>query len=83
MKIQYGNNFVQKFQMGDPRTCIYQCTYDEKYNNDTQIIQCFIMNGLLLCIKVYSYVELFYIHGHSVTIQQPPLLKIRTNNHFP
>ena len=29
MKIQYANEFVQKFGMGDPTTCVYQFICDE------------------------------------------------------
>ena len=42
--------------MGDPTTCVYQFIYDENYNEETGIIKYFIMHGLGLCIKVYSYV---------------------------
>ena len=35
MKIQYANNFVQKYGMGDPTTCFYQFIYDKNDKNDT------------------------------------------------
>ena len=47
--------------MGYPTTCVYQFIYDENDIVDTKIIQYFIMNGLVLCIKVDSCVEhMFY-----------------------
>ena len=47
--------------MGDPTTCVYQFIYDENESDDTKIIQYFIMYGLVLCIKVNSYVtHMFY-----------------------
>ena len=42
--------------MGDPTTCVYPFIYDENDSDDTKIIQYFITNGLVLCIKVDSYV---------------------------
>ena len=56
MKIQYANEFVQKLGMGYPTKYIYQSICDENDSDDTNIIQYFIMYGLLLCIKVDSYV---------------------------
>ena len=75
MNIQYANNYVQKLGMVDPTTCVYQFMYDEKYKNDTQITQYFIMHGLGLCIEVDSYVaHMFYawsfIHNTPVTISK-------------
>ena len=70
MKIQYANNFVHKLGMGDPTTCVYHFIYHEKYKNDTQITQYFIMHGLRLCIKVDSYMAYFFMQGHSVIMQQ-------------
>ena len=47
--------------MGDPKTYLYQFTYNENYSNDTKIIQYFILHGLGLCIKVDSYAaHMFY-----------------------
>ena len=59
--------------MGDPKTCVYQFIYDENDNDDTKIIQYFIMHGLGLCIKVDSYMShILYawslIHNTAVTI---------------
>ena len=45
-----------KLGMGDPTTYVYQFIYDEKDSVDTNIIQYFIMHGLVLCIKFDSYV---------------------------
>ena len=71
--MQYANEFVRKLVMFDPTTCVYQFIYDEKDSVDTKIIQYFIMRGLVLCIKVDSYVaHMFYswsfIHNISVPI---------------
>ena len=73
MKIQYENNFVHKLGMGEPTTCVYQLIYDEKDKNDTQITKYFIMHGLVLCIKVDSYVAHFcyswsFSHNTAVLI---------------
>ena len=46
----------QKLGMGDPTTRVYQLTYDANDNDDTKMIQYFIMHGLGLCTKVDSYV---------------------------
>ena len=43
--------------MGDPKTCVYQFIYDENYNDDTKLIQYFIMHVLGLWKKVDSYVS--------------------------
>ena len=43
MKIQYANEFVQKLDMGDPTTCVYQIIYDENENDDKK-------NNILLCM---------------------------------
>ena len=55
MKVQQENELVQKLGMGDTTTCVYQLVNNEKDSVDTEIIQCFVMNGLGLCIKVDSY----------------------------
>ena len=34
--------------MGDPKTCVYQLIYNENENDDMEVIQYFIMNGLVL-----------------------------------
>ena len=52
--------------MGDPTTCVYQLVLDENENNDTHIIQYYIMNGLRLCIRVDNYVaHMFYVCSFS------------------
>ena len=60
MKIQYANNFVHKLWMSDPTTCVYQIIYYEKDKNDTRVTQNVMMHGLVLCIKVDSYVAHFF-----------------------
>ena len=42
--------------MSDTTACVYKFIYNEKDSVDTNIIQYFIMHGLVLCIKVDSYV---------------------------
>ena len=62
MKTQYANEFIEKLGMGDPQTCLYRFICDEKYNVDINIIKYFIMNRLVLSIKVDSYVaHIFYV----------------------
>ena len=61
MKIQYENELVIKLGIGYPKTFVCQFIYHENDNDDTKIIQCFIMYGLLLCTKVDSCVaHMFY-----------------------
>ena len=38
IKIQYANEFVQKYGMDDPTTCLYQFIYYENYSYETKII---------------------------------------------
>ena len=67
-KIQYTNEFVEQFGMGDPKKCVYQLVYYEKDSVYTEIIQYFFMHGLGLCIKVDSYVaHMFYAWSFSHT----------------
>ena len=46
MKIQYENKFIQNLGMGHPTTCVYQFIYDENDNDETKVIQYFIMHVL-------------------------------------
>ena len=81
MKIKYSNKFVHKLVMGDPRTCIYQFIYDENDSYDTNIIQYFIMHGLVLCIKVDSYVAyMFYVWSFGYNVEVP--IAINNNKYF-
>ena len=56
IKIKYANEFVQKLDMGYPTACANQFIQDKNDRIDTKIMQYFIMHGLVLCIKVDSYV---------------------------
>ena len=56
--------------MVDPKTCVYQFVYYDKYSDDTNIIQYFIIHGLGLCIKVDSYVAHMFYHINSFIIHQ-------------
>ena len=61
MKLQYANEIIEKSGMGDTTTCVYKLICGEKDSFDTKIIQYFIMNGLVLCAKIDSYVaHMFY-----------------------
>ena len=66
LKIKYENNSVHKLGMGDPTTFAYRFIYYEKYKNDTQRMRYFIMHGLVLFIRLYSYVaRMFYACSFS------------------
>ena len=57
--------------LNDPTIYVYQLIYDENDNNETKIIQYFIMHGLVLCIKVDIFMcHKCSMHGDSVTIKQ-------------
>ena len=72
MKIQYENEFVQKLEMSDPRTCVYQFIYNENDSVDTKIVQYFIIYRLGLCIKIDSYAShLFYEWSLCHNIEVP------------
>ena len=59
--MQYANKLVRQLGMGDPTTFVYHFMYDENDSDNIQITQYFIMHGLVLCIKVDSYVDhIFY-----------------------
>ena len=75
------NELVQKFGMGDPKTCVYQFIYDENDSNEKKIIQYFIMHGLGLCIKVYSNMaHMFYAWSFSHNKSVP--VAIKNNKYF-
>ena len=72
-QIKYANEFVPKLGMDDTKTCVYQFIYNENENDETKIIQYFIMHGLGLLIKVDSHVaHILYarslIHNTAVEI---------------
>ena len=56
MTIKQANGFVEKLGMCDTTTCAYKIINYEKDSVETEIIQYFIMHGLVLCIKVNIYV---------------------------
>ena len=90
MKIKYANEWVEQLGMVDPTTYVYQFIYDEKYSVGIEVIQYFIMHGLVLCIKVDIYVEhMFYTwlfsHNTAVTISiknNKYFLSLNTNNNL-
>ena len=56
----------------DPKTYVYKFIFDENDRNDTNIIQYFIMDGLVLCIKLNSFVSyIFYSWSLSNNIAVP------------
>ena len=62
--------------MRDTTTCVYQFIYDLNDIDDTKIIQYFIMNGLVLCIKIDSYVaHVFYACSFSHITTVPIAMK--------
>ena len=66
LKIQYANEFVEQMGIGDTTTCVYQFIYYEKYSVYTEIIQYFIIHGLIIFIKVNSFVaHMFYAWSFS------------------
>ena len=67
--------------MGDPTTCFYQFIYDEKESVDTQIIQYFIMNGLVLCIKLNIYISCM-LYAWSLCRKSEVLIDIKKNKYF-
>ena len=79
MKIKYANKSVQKFGMGDPAEFFYQFIYDKNDSDDKKMTQYFIMHGLELCIKVYSYVaHMFYEWLFSHNTPVPISIKKKT-----
>ena len=81
MKIKYVNEFVQKLEMCDSTACVYQLIYDENESDDTKIIQQFIMHGLGLLIKGYSYLShMFYAcsFSYNAAVQ----IHINKDTHF-
>ena len=59
--------------LGDLKTCVYQVTFYKEDTDNTHILKYFVMDGLVICIKLNSYVaHIFYawsfIHNASVTI---------------
>ena len=57
MRIKYANEFIEKMVLVDTTTFVYQIIFDEIYSNDTNVIQYFIMNGLVVCITLNSFVS--------------------------
>ena len=61
MKIKYANELIQNTGLVDPTTCVYQFIFHEDDSNETNMIPYFIMHGLVLCIKLNSFVSyMFY-----------------------
>ena len=80
-KIQYVNEFVQNLVMVDPTTHVYQIVYNENHNDDTKVIQYFIMYGLGLCIKLDSYVA-HMLYAWSLSHNTSVPISIKKNKYF-
>ena len=76
------NEFAQKLGMGDLTTFVYQFIYNENDNGDTNIIKCFIMHGLVLSIKIYSYV-VNMLYAWSFSNNTAFRIAIDKNKYFP
>ena len=47
--------------LGDPTRCVYRFIFDPDDSYDKKIIEYFLMHGILLCIKLNSYMAyMFY-----------------------
>ena len=66
---------------GDPTTCVYQFIFDQYDSNETNIIQYFVIDGLVLCMKFNSYVaKMFYAWSFSHNIPVP--IYINQNRYY-
>ena len=81
MKIQYTNDFSQKLGMGDPTTFFNPFILYENDNDDTKIIHYYIMNGLRLFIKIYSYVA-HMLYARSLINNTVVPIDINKNKYF-
>ena len=64
-----------------PRNCVYKFIFNENYSNDTNIIQYFIMHGLILCIRLNIFVaHIIYAwsFGHNTSVTT----SIKKNKYF-
>ena len=76
------NKFVQNLVVGDPTTFFNKLIYYTNDNENTKIIQYCIMHGMVLCIKVLSYVtHMFYVCSFSHNTEVP--IAIKKNKYFP
>ena len=59
--------------LGDLKTFVYQVTFYKEDTDNTHILKYFVMDGLVICIKLNSYVAHIlyawsFIHNASVPI---------------
>ena len=81
MKIEYANECIQNLGMSHPTTCVHQFIYDENNNDEMKTMQYFLMHGLVLFIKVYSYVDhMFYVQSFSNNTEVT--IDIKRNKYF-
>ena len=81
MRIQYANEFIITMGLGDPSTCVYPFILYENDSNDTNIIQYFIMHGLLLCTKLNNFgAHMFYAWSFSYNTEVP--IDIKKNRYL-
>ena len=72
IKIEYEDELFKNQVMGGPKRYVYQFIGDENDHDETNIIQYFIMHGLVLFIKVDSYVaHIFYAWSFSHNTEVP------------
>ena len=58
--------------LGDTTTYVYQLCFVENDSDDTKIIQYFNMHGLVLCIKLNSFLAcMLYVWSFSNTTEVP------------
>ena len=81
MKIQYENELVIKLGIGYPKTFVCQFIYHENDNDDTKIIQKFIMHGMGLCIKLDSFMA-HMLYSWSFSHNTAVLIAIKKNKFF-
>ena len=75
----YSNEFIHNMGFGDPTTCVYQYILDKDYSNNAKFLQYFVMHGLILYIRLNSYVEhVFYewSFSHNTAV---PIVALCTN----
>ena len=66
------SNLFKTWGMGDPTICVYQFIYNEKDIVDIKKIHYFIVNRLVLFVKIHSYVaHMFYAWSFSHKIVVP------------
>ena len=57
-KAKYAMDFIHKFGLGVPTSCVYQFIHDENgfQEDDAEVIQYFLLNGLGVCFRLGNHV---------------------------